>query len=409
MTDSPYDHHRELPAETQPRGRRRHGVEPNIDAGPSEADLDVTAEFWGQAPAWRTTGSTPVTRRGRVAGRERTGSDLSNPEPFTSEPSARWALSSVDPLLVRLGAILAVGVLLVPVALALRTSPEPDTIQTPRALATGGFSLGQSQGVPFDTRAPSTSPTSPAADANSSTSDDGQGADAAVGATAEPRSCEMEYTVSAGDYWLRLVDESGVSLSELLAANRATVDTPLYPGDEICLPAGASPPAPPTTVTPTTVGSASAAPAASRPAASAATPTSPATTAPRPAPTTTTVARPAPTTAAPRPTTTAAPRPAASTESAAQVEAIIREVWPAELQDRAITIARRESSLRPSAYNGWCCYGVFQIYWNVHRDWLSTRGITSSAHLLDARTNIAAAYEMYRRSGGWGPWSQTNY
>ena len=44
----------------------------------------------------------------------------------------------------------------------------------------------------------------------------------------------------------------GVPLAELLAANGATTNTPIYPGTTICLPAGATIPEPPTTTPPTT-------------------------------------------------------------------------------------------------------------------------------------------------------------
>ena len=89
------------------------------------------------------------------------------------------------------------------------------------------------------------------------------------------------------------------------------------------------------------------------------------------------------------------------------MEALIREIWPDELEERALTIARRESGLRPEAYNGWCCYGLFQIYFNANRSFLARYGVTSASQLLDARTNVTIAYEMYKASG-WSPWSQTD-
>ena len=47
---------------------------------------------------------------------------------------------------------------------------------------------------------------------------------------------------------------------------------------------------------------------------------------------------------------------------------------------------------------------MFQINWSSHKSWLSAYGITSANDLLDARKNIPAAYALYQRSGGWGPW-----
>ena len=84
--------------------------------------------------------------------------------------------------------------------------------------------------------------------------------------------------------------------------------------------------------------------------------------------------------------------------------ALIREIWPDELEERALQIAYRESNFKSTAYNGSCCYGVFQINWSSHKSWLGAYGITSANDLLDARKNITAAYALYQRSGGWGPW-----
>ncbi len=194
-------------------------------------------------------------------------------------------------------------------------------------------------------------------------------------------SCALRYEVRAGDFWIRIADGAGVPLSDVLAANSATIESVLLPGDRVCLPAGASMPSPPTTtVAPTT------------------------TTAPTAAPTTAPTA--APTTA---PTTTAAPRPTGSNESSDQVQAIIREVFPEDQHEMALRVARRESNYRPGVYNGHCCYGVFQIHWQAHRSWLANHGVTEPSHLLDARTNIRMAWVLYQRSGGWRPWSQTAY
>ena len=49
------------------------------------------------------------------------------------------------------------------------------------------------------------------------------------------------YTVREGDGWYLIATKAGVSMTALLAANRATADSSLHPGREVCLPAGASP------------------------------------------------------------------------------------------------------------------------------------------------------------------------
>jgi hypothetical protein len=197
--------------------------------------------------------------------------------------------------------------------------------------------------------------------------------------------CGAEYELVAGDYWIRIADAAGVSLAELLDVNDSSVDTVLVPGRSICLPVGAATPSPPTTVAPATT------PAPTAPAAAPA-PTAPATTSAPSRPTST---------VAPAPTTTVAARPAAVPRS--QAVEIIREVWPDDLEERAIDIAWRESNHR-SNVNNYCCYGLFQIHWEAHRSWLSTLGVTSVSQLYDPVVNATVAYTLYQRSGGFGPW-----
>jgi soluble lytic murein transglycosylase-like protein len=91
--------------------------------------------------------------------------------------------------------------------------------------------------------------------------------------------------------------------------------------------------------------------------------------------------------------------------SVKQSTAIIREIWPDKLEDRAIAIAKRESKLNAAAYNGSCCLGLFQIHWLAHRSWLKDIGVTSASQLLDARVNAKAGYAIYKRSNGWGAWN----
>ena len=78
-------------------------------------------------------------------------------------------------------------------------------------------------------------------------------------------------------------------------------------------------------------------------------------------------------------------------------------MWPDELEDHALEIAWRESNYKANVRN-YCCYGLFQIYWSVHSSWLQAMGIGSADQLYDAETNTRAAYALYQRAGGWGPW-----
>ena len=195
--------------------------------------------------------------------------------------------------------------------------------------------------------------------------------------------CGKQYELAAGDYWIRIADAADVSLADLLAVNGSSVDTMLVPGRSICLPAGASTPSPPPTAPPPT----------------ATATTVPATTAAR-APATTTPSRPAPTTVAPAPT---APAPTAPAVPESQATTIIRKVWPDDLEERALEIAWRESNHK-SNVNNFCCYGLFQIYYSVHKSWLSAIGVDSAQDLFDPQLNAQAAYMLYQRAGGFGPW-----
>lgn len=84
------------------------------------------------------------------------------------------------------------------------------------------------------------------------------------------------------------------------------------------------------------------------------------------------------------------------------VEEIIREVWPDNLEERALRIAHRESRYE-CCVRTWCCYGVFQIYWTLHKPWLQEMGVATVVQLYDPRTNIQAAYRLYQLDG-WSPW-----
>ncbi|HEY1278737.1 MAG TPA: hypothetical protein VGF22_03630 [Acidimicrobiales bacterium] len=161
---------------------------------------------------------------------------------------------------------------------------------------------------------------------------------------------------------------------------------------------------------------------ATTPATTAArkTATTPATTAAKKAPATTAATKstsppstkaPVTTAAAPpkpQATTTttaeAAPAPPANTYSKADVEAIIRSIWPPDQADQAVRIAKRESNLVPTVRN-WCCYGLFQIYFKMNQRTLAAVGVTSPEQLYDPRVNAEAAYAIYQRSG-WAPWGQ---
>ena len=303
----------------------------------------------------------------------------------------------IDQRLLRIGAIAAVAVLAVPVALALRDDgPSDDLRAVPSTLdtTTTVALLGPSpvSAVPVTAGlavAPTVAPASDDDSDDDSSADSEDEAAAAAVAEEEAPECAGTYTVVAGDYWIRFVDSSGATLDEWLAANDAAPDTELHVGDELCIPAGAQAPtptvaetAPPEPATPATE-------AAQVPA-----PTAPPETSPPPPP------APAP----PPPVEAAAPGRVASTD---EVQALIREIWPDDIEERALQIAYNEAKWRPDLHN-WCCYGVFALYFDFVPANLKARyGVDDPSDLYDARTNISIAYEIYLLSG-WDPWAQTD-
>ncbi len=321
----------------------------------------------------------------------------------------------IDPLLARIGAIVVAAVIAVPVVSAFggnddgggdavneltsqqtqKTTADTQPRRAKRATTTEVDRTTQpNDGVQALTAgADGPLSDSPAGPAPSGETSSDEAADA-VSIAAQPP-CGVDYEVAAGDYWLRLADASGSDLDDLLTVNGASTDTPLYPGSEICLPAGASTPAPPTTEAPaTTEAPTTEVPSTTQPPATDTPTTQPPATDP---PTTT---DPPSTTQPPStdPPPTTAPRPTGS------VPDIIRAVWPDDLEQRALEIAWRESNFVPTAHN-YCCYGLFQIYYEAHSSWLPAVGVNSAEDLFDPYLNSRAAYMLYQRSGGWSPWA----
>ena len=162
--------------------------------------------------------------------------------------------------------------------------------------------------------------------------------------------CERPYVAVANDSWSRIATKTGVSVASLLKANSATTKKMILIGQTVCLPKE---------------------------------------------------------TTWNQPSTKANGLRNLGTPSArytrAQAAAVIREVFPARLHERALAIAQRESKLNALSYT-WCCVGLFQINWWAHKSWLKNMGITKASQLRDARVNAEAALEMYKRNSGWGPW-----
>ncbi len=165
--------------------------------------------------------------------------------------------------------------------------------------------------------------------------------------TVQANGCAATYTARRGDSWWSIASKSQITLKQILKVNGASMSTLILVGREVCVPAAAKPAVP----------------------------------------------------------VSAAAKPVVNVRvySRKEVEQIIREIWPDELEDRALAIVDRESNLNPRAKNN-CCYGLFQIYYKYHKSWLPSVGVTSVSQLLDPRLNALAAYTLYQRNNGWGPW-----
>ena len=394
---------------TAPWGERRH---------------DLPAEASSSATTRRSTGDSPaISSDAPTVTAPRPEHHDGAAAPGSPPVLARWT-DRVDPLVVRLVAIVVLALAAVPVAWWLRdtTAAAQHTIGEQAAAANAGGPAPDNQlvsplPVVTETATESTSSTGGAVAATPRSGDRSAAtaqvaaatvtvaeaastvtpATTAVTATtsapvvttasapaarAVEMSCSNEYTLVRGDSWIRLSERTGVDVDRLLDINGADLNTMLYAGEDVCLPAGVR------VVVPTTAPPATSAPTTAAPATTALPTTAPATTA---APTTTT------------------PVQLPTAPSRAEAEAIIREVWPAELADEAVRIAIRESRLWAHAEN-WCCVGLFQIYWEVHDVWLGSVGVTERVQLFDARTNVVAAYALYQRAeaaygDGWSPWA----
>jgi LysM repeat protein len=387
------------------------------------SDFDDETQYWD---GWSDTGAqSPRSPRRRVE-RTRTHHVVTTRpvdeayDDFTGDwsPLDHWVeteprpvrrSTGVDPRLVRLGAVAAAGVLMIPLALALRESPQDDVRSTaggPTTTAAPGTVAPHLVAAPAETtvRVPATP--APVAAAQSPAP---SRARVALAAAARKPACAGTYTVVSNDYWNRFPRSSGASVAEWLAANNATADTPLYVGDKLCIPAGAKAPGPPpATKTTKTRGTIETRTTTETSTTAARPPTRAAVRKRVPTRARAPVATPAPTTP-PAPATTHAPAPPkVANYTPAQIEALIRQIWPDDIEDRAVTIAKRESGLRTGTYN-WCCYGIFAIHFAAgsSHGFLQSQGVTSPRQLMDPPTNIRVAYALYRIAG-WAPWSQTD-
>ncbi len=177
--------------------------------------------------------------------------------------------------------------------------------------------------------------------------------------TTQAPKCSGQYTVKAGDSWSLIASRHSVTSTELASVNDKKVRSTLLIGDVLCLPVGAKAPA---------------------------------------------------ATSAPRPSSGGSSSGPTRTYTRAELEQIVRDAWPDELERRAFYVVDRESRWTPNVKNAWpsrenpCCYGLFQINWTAHKSWLKDHGVTTPTQLFDPVVNAKMAYVIYQRAGSWQPW-----
>jgi hypothetical protein len=108
-----------------------------------------------------------------------------------------------------------------------------------------------------------------------------------------------------------------------------------------------------------------------------------------------------PTTAPPPPPPPPPTQPPRGSWAEAQIIQIIRDVFPDDIEEKALAIAHRESRFDPYAQN-FCCTGLFQIYGDVHQKLINSLGFRVD-QLTDPLVNCVVALALYQRSG-WAPW-----
>lgn len=243
----------------------------------------------------------------------------------------------------------------------------------------------------------------------------------AIPTTAAVVVCASKYVVRAGDSWYGLEAKTGVKASTIAGTNNTTIRAPLMVGDEICLPPGATVPAenaPPTTVTSLCGDSyvVRAGDSWSRIAAKAGVKSTELAIANGKNLRSTllpgqTICLPVGASIEEAPNTTAQVSPSPVTTrrySRSELEQIVRDAWPDELEADAFFVANRESRWSNLSQTG-CCVGLFQLNWNSHKKWMANYGVTDRNQLFDPVINARMAVITWQRSGSWRPWCTSNW
>ena len=331
----------------------------------------------------------------------------------------------------RLGLIAVLGLLLAPVVWAMRGDGEK---------ISGTQSGGAAAIVQMD---PSTDASEATDVANSPTSSLSVIITAAATlpptTTTEPaaRVCAQKYTVQPGDSWYAIADAAGVSASLIAGSNNTTIKAPLSPGQEICLPSGATMPADRSAVEQSDSNSSScgleytvqygdswygiasragvkAGPLAAVNGKTLASPLKVGQViclpegARRPSATTTTQPRATSSSSSSTSDMRLVPYNPARTYSRDEVAQIVRDIWPDNLESDALYVVGRESHFNPTS-RSYCCLGLFQLNWSAHKSWMAGYGVTDPVQLLDPTTNARMALVARQRAGSWRPWCTSSW
>lgn len=362
------------------------------------------------------------------------------PEPYYGEPGphrpGRRRSRIADPrdaFRRRLGAMVLLGLLVAPIVWATRNDGKPVGVAyTGGAAAVVQFdsSAGDGSTPPTEPSSSSEVPTSPAPSPEELIQVVDDQTDEAPPAVPETIEC-LSYTVQQGDSWYGIAERAGVKAGVIAGRNGMTLQSDLLEGEEICLPPGATVPPVKTTVAPATTQApkcsgeysvrqgdswsliASRYSVSSKDLAAANGKTVKSTLLigqvlclPKGAKAPSAASTPSASSSASSSGNSAPTR----TYTRAELEQIVRDVWPDELEKNAFYVVNRESRWTPNVKNAWpsrdnpCCYGLFQINYSAHKSWMAAHGVTNPNQLLDPLINAKIAYLIYQRAGSWQPW-----
>ena len=232
--------------------RRDHGLpsEAGADlntAAEDPADDPLQDEFWGDLGEWPELEPAPE----RAPAEPRFHDDDTDAMASISE---RLGFGALDPFVTRVAAIVLIGLLIVPIVWASRDEAEETLAPVAEAAAPLEEPAQPVEETPEADLPPAiveavTAVTIDPTSLPIATVPEGSETVSAVVANEAPTvsntpDCGESYTVRSGDAWSLIADRASVSTRALLNVNAATSDSVIHPGDEICLPVGATTPAP---------------------------------------------------------------------------------------------------------------------------------------------------------------------